>query len=114
MQGFQTGSVIKIGHASMNQNLMVVATKYLDFSLESKSASIAGSVTKIGQASMNQNLMVVATKFCSLLFNLYPRFLCKSEPGRLPPPSPVSNSFTGVFMNQALMDLATKSCSDSS
>ncbi|KAF2587522.1 hypothetical protein F2Q70_00037231 [Brassica cretica] len=85
-----------------------ISDRYLDFSLESKSASIAGSVTKIGQASMNQNLMVVATKFCSLLFNLYPRFLCKSEPGRLPPPSPVSNSFTGVFMNQALMDLATK------
>ncbi|KAG5384423.1 hypothetical protein IGI04_035893 [Brassica rapa subsp. trilocularis] len=40
----------------------------------------AGSVTKIGHASMNQNLMVVATKLCSLLFDLYPRVLCESEP----------------------------------
>ncbi|KAF3596558.1 hypothetical protein DY000_02022823 [Brassica cretica] len=55
-----------------------------NFSLESKSASIAGSVTtgsvtKIGQASKNQDLMVVATKPCSLLFDLYPRILCEAS-----------------------------------
>ena len=51
---------------------------------------IARSLTKVGYASMNQALMVLATKSYSLLFDLYPR----------------------IFVKQALMVVAIKSCSN--